>query len=124
MTNETENVNSLASVMTASEAVETYGLSEAAVRNACKRGSIPARKSGETWLILRSDAEARWGLVDCEVYQSQEQWVVKTPAHQLVVKDRSQGFELARAYSDSSKRYYALVAEVINSVPGNEAYRE
>lgn len=61
MTNETENVNFLASVMTAGEAVEEFGLSEAAVRIACQRGSIPARKSGGTWLILRADAEARWG---------------------------------------------------------------
>lgn len=114
----------LDAVMTAGEAQELYGLSESAVRLACQRGSIPARKSGGTWLILRADAEARWGLVDCKVYQSQGQWIVKTPAHQLVVKDRAQGFELARAYSDSSKRYYALVAEIINGVPGNEAYRE
>lgn len=55
-------VNALAAVMTAAEAVATYNLSEAAVRNACKRGSIPARKSGETWLVLRADAEERWGL--------------------------------------------------------------
>lgn len=47
-------------IMTAAEAVEEFGLSESAVRQAINRKTIPARKSGETWLILREDAEERW----------------------------------------------------------------
>lgn len=48
-------------VITAGEAVELYNLSPSAVRKACQRGQIPARKSGSTWLILREDAEKEWG---------------------------------------------------------------
>lgn len=60
----------LDAVMTAGEAQELYGLSESAVRLACQRGSIPARKSGGTWLILRADAEARWGQRKAKTLQS------------------------------------------------------
>jgi len=47
-------------VMTAGEIVKCYGLDESTVRQAIRRG-LPARKSGGTWLVLRSVAEARWG---------------------------------------------------------------
>lgn len=47
--------------MTATEVAETYGLTPRAVRKAAMSGSIPARKSGSTWLIRRRDAEAHWG---------------------------------------------------------------
>lgn len=50
----------LETVMTAAEACEVFGLSESTVRQAINRETIPARKSGETWLILRKHAEARW----------------------------------------------------------------
>lgn len=50
-------------VMTSGEVVAVFGLSDSTVRNACKRGSIPARKSGGVWLVKRSDAVARWGSV-------------------------------------------------------------
>jgi len=53
----------LEEVMTSGEVVQVFGLSAATVRNACKRGAIPARKSAGTWLVKRSDAAKRWGQV-------------------------------------------------------------
>lgn len=47
--------------MTVTEIVQAYSVSAQAVRKACDEGWIPARKSGATWLIRRSDAEKRWG---------------------------------------------------------------
>ncbi len=48
-------------VMTAAEVCEQYGLGLSTVRLAIRRHTITARKSGDTWLLLRRDAEARWG---------------------------------------------------------------
>jgi hypothetical protein len=53
----------LEEVMTSQEVVQLFGLSHAAVRNACKRGSIPARKSAGVWLVKRADAVKKWGQV-------------------------------------------------------------
>lgn len=53
----------LEEVMTAQEVVDVFGLSPATVRNACRRGVIPCRKSANTWLVKRSDAVKRWGQV-------------------------------------------------------------
>lgn len=50
----------LESVMTASEVADTYDIANATVRQTIARGAIRARKSGSTWLILRSDAERFW----------------------------------------------------------------
>ncbi len=47
--------------MTAAEVAQAYNVSAQAVRKACVESWIPARKSGATWLIRRSDAEDRWG---------------------------------------------------------------
>jgi len=47
-------------VLTAQEAANLYDLSESTIRVNIHRGNIPARKSGGTWLIRRSDAEKRW----------------------------------------------------------------
>jgi uncharacterized protein (DUF433 family) len=47
--------------MTVSEIAVIYGVSTQAVREACKEGWLPARKSGATWLIRHADAEDRWG---------------------------------------------------------------
>lgn len=47
--------------MTVSEVAKAYGISTQAVREACKEGWLPARKSGAAWLIRHSDAEERWG---------------------------------------------------------------
>jgi len=48
-------------VVTAGEVQQLYGLSPAAVRKAIKEGRLLARKSGGTWLCLRSDADMLWG---------------------------------------------------------------
>ncbi len=48
-------------VMTAKEIAEDYDIKEDTVRDACQHDWITARKSGTTWLILRKDAETRWG---------------------------------------------------------------
>lgn len=53
----------LTEVMSSSEVTQVFGLSDSTVRNACKAGRIPARKSGNVWLVRRSDAMARWGQV-------------------------------------------------------------
>lgn len=58
---EIEVIIALAEVMTAAEVQKEFGLAEATVRQAINRGTLTARKSGETWLVLRKDAEARWG---------------------------------------------------------------
>jgi len=47
--------------MTVAETAEQYEISEPTVRIAIKKGWLPARKSGATWLIKRRDAQARWG---------------------------------------------------------------
>jgi excisionase family DNA binding protein len=46
--------------MTVTEVAEAFGVSTRAVRQAATNGWVSARKSGSTWLIRRSDAEARW----------------------------------------------------------------
>jgi excisionase family DNA binding protein len=47
-------------VLTAQEAATLFNLSESTIRVNIHRGNIPARKSGGTWLIRRSDAERKW----------------------------------------------------------------
>lgn len=47
--------NCLASVITAAEAADLWGLSRNAVSDACRRGALPARQSGRTWLITIDD---------------------------------------------------------------------
>jgi uncharacterized protein (DUF433 family) len=47
--------------MTAAEIAQEFGITARAVRKAAMNGSIPARKSGATWLVKRGDAVARWG---------------------------------------------------------------
>lgn len=51
----------LEEIMTSAEVCEEFGLNESTVRKAIERDTLQARKSGGTWLILRADAEARWG---------------------------------------------------------------
>lgn len=53
--------NDLSAVMTTSEVEETFSLAPGVARNAALSGSIPARKSGNAWLIRRADAVAKWG---------------------------------------------------------------
>ena len=49
-------------VMTASEAVEEYGISIETFSKACQRGALPASKGrGKYWKVARADAEVMWG---------------------------------------------------------------
>jgi|GEM_PF-5292515 len=48
-------------ILTAQECADLYGITRGAVHKACKRGTIPARKSGTTWLIHRTHAKQLWG---------------------------------------------------------------
>jgi excisionase family DNA binding protein len=47
--------------VTVREIAEDYSLSTDAVYKAIERKTLPARKSGATWLIRRRDAEDLWG---------------------------------------------------------------
>ena len=45
----------LTAVLTAQEAAQLWGLSRNAVSDACRRGALRARKSGQTWLVTITD---------------------------------------------------------------------
>lgn len=51
----------LNAVMTSAEIAATYDIDDSAIRQAVRRGTLRARKSGNTLLVMRADAEARWG---------------------------------------------------------------
>jgi hypothetical protein len=59
----TEDIQSpdLSQVITVQEAAIVFERNAATIRKACVKGWIPARQSGKTWIMLRSDAAARWG---------------------------------------------------------------
>lgn len=56
-----DELAALETVMTAAEVAEVYNVDPATVRQTIARGAINARKSGATWLILRSAADSFWG---------------------------------------------------------------
>lgn len=45
----------LTSVVTAQEAAALWGLTRNTVSDACRRGALRGRKSGQTWLVTLSD---------------------------------------------------------------------
>jgi uncharacterized protein (DUF433 family) len=47
--------------MTAPEIAREFRITEHAVREAARKGWIPARRAGKVWLIKRGDALKRWG---------------------------------------------------------------
>jgi uncharacterized protein (DUF433 family) len=47
--------------MTAPEIAREFAISEHTVREAARKGWIPARRAGKVWLIKRGDAFKRWG---------------------------------------------------------------
>lgn len=53
--------NPLRELMTTAEVERRYGLAPGTAKKAAQRGTIPAEKRGHDWLILRMDAEQRWG---------------------------------------------------------------
>jgi hypothetical protein len=67
--NEAEH-DCLTAVLTAQEAATLWGLSRNAVSDACRRGAIRSRKSGQTWLIT---------VADMLVYQKGRYWPARIP---------------------------------------------
>ena len=45
----------LLAVITAQEAAQLWGLSRNTVSDACRRGALRARQSGQTWLVTVAD---------------------------------------------------------------------
>jgi hypothetical protein len=45
----------LTAVLTAQEAAQLWRLTRNAVSDACRRGALRARKSGQTWLVTLAD---------------------------------------------------------------------
>ena len=49
------NNDCLTFVISAQEAAQIWGLSRNAVSDACRRGALRGRKSGQTWLVTIAD---------------------------------------------------------------------
>jgi hypothetical protein len=81
-----DDFDCLTAVMTAQEAAQIWGLSRNAVSDACRRGALRGRKSGQTWLIT---------VVDMLVYQRGRYWPDAIPA------ELKPAFEQAVAYMRS-----------------------
>jgi hypothetical protein len=60
----------LTAVLTAQEAATLWGLSRNAVSDACRRGALRGRKSGQTWLVT---------VADMLVYQKGRYWPALIP---------------------------------------------
>ena len=67
----TDDCNPLYMVLSAAEAAELWGLSRNAISDACRRGALPARRSGKTWLVTVADMLA---------YQDGRYWPHRWPA--------------------------------------------
>lgn len=50
-----DDFDCLLTVITAQEAATLWGLTRNAVSDACRRGALRARKSGQTWLVTVAD---------------------------------------------------------------------
>jgi hypothetical protein len=50
-----EDFDCLTAVVTAQEAARLWGLSRNAVSDACRRGALRSRRSGQTWLLTIVD---------------------------------------------------------------------
>ena len=61
----------LTAVLTAQEAATLWGLSRNAVSDACRRGALRGRQSGQTWLVTVSDML---------VYKKGQYWPDRIPA--------------------------------------------
>lgn len=60
-----DSIDCLTTVITAQEAAQIWGLSRNAVSDACRRGALRGRKSGQTWLVT---------VVDMLMYQRGRYW--------------------------------------------------
>ena len=54
-THKNDDLDALMTVMTAQEAAKLWRLSRNAVSDACRRGALRGRRSGQTWLITVAD---------------------------------------------------------------------
>lgn len=70
MHNNAVEYDCLTAVLTAQEAATLWGLSRNAVSDACRRGALRSRKSGQTWLITVADMLA---------YQKGRYWPARIP---------------------------------------------
>jgi hypothetical protein len=70
----------LTAVMTAQEAAQIWRLSRNAVSDACRRGALRGRKSGQTWLVT---------IEDMMVYQRGRYWPDTIPAELKPAFDRA-----------------------------------
>lgn len=50
-----DSLDCLLAVITAQEAAQMWGLSRNAVSDACRRGALRGRRSGQTWLVTVAD---------------------------------------------------------------------
>jgi hypothetical protein len=84
-----EGLDCLAAVLTAQEAAQMWRLSRNAVSDACRRGALRGRKSGQTWLVT---------VVDMLEYQRGRYWPDMIPA------ELKPAFDQAIAYPDDLRR--------------------
>lgn len=71
MHNDKAEHDCLTAVLTAQEAATLWGLSRNAVSDACRRGALRGRQSGQTWLVTIADMLA---------YQKGRYWPTRIPA--------------------------------------------
>jgi hypothetical protein len=50
-----DSLDCLLAVITAQEAAQIWGLSRNAISDACRRGALRGRRSGQTWLVTVAD---------------------------------------------------------------------
>jgi hypothetical protein len=65
-----ESLDCLLAVITAQEAAQMWGLSRNAVSDACRRGALRGRRSGQTWLVT---------VADMVHYQRGRYWPARVP---------------------------------------------
>ena len=70
----------LTAVLTAQEAATLWGLSRNAISDACRRGALRGRKSGQTWLVTVADMVA---------YQKGRYWPDRIPEEIKPVLERA-----------------------------------
>jgi len=99
---------SLDAVVTTVEASEEYGINEDTMRKIAQNATY-ARKSGATHLIHRKSLETYLLSSDCEVYEYQDAWAVRTPAHRLTGLTKAQAWLIAFQYGRSDTRYQAAI---------------
>lgn len=75
-----EDLDYLTTVMTAQEAAQIWMLTRNAISDACRRGALRGRKSGQTWLVT---------VEDMLNYQNGRYWAHAIPADLKPAFDRA-----------------------------------